>query len=66
MILFKPTHQIYPNRLACMKDLQINTNKFRKLFRMQLLVPVSEIKTDIKQGQNLGKVRYEIIEKPDP
>ncbi len=65
MILFKPTNQIYPNRLACMKDLQINTNKFRKLFRMQLLVPVPDTEPDIKQRQNLGKVRYEIMENSD-
>jgi len=65
MILFKPTNQIYPNRLACMKDLQINTNKFRKLFRMQLLVPVPDTEPDIKQRQNLGKVRYEIMENYD-
>lgn len=65
MILFKPTNQIYPNRLACMKDLQINTNKFKKLFRMQLLVPVPDTEPDIKQCPNLGKVRYEIIENSD-
>lgn len=65
MILFKPTNQIYPNRLACMKDLQINTNKFKKLFRMQLLVPVPDTETNIKQSPNLGKVRYEIMENSD-
>ncbi len=64
MILFKPTNQVYPNRLACMKDLQINTNKFKKLFRMQLLVPLPDTETDIKQCPNLGKVRYGIMENP--
>lgn len=65
MILFKPTNKIYLNRLACIKDLQISTHKFRKLFKMQLLIPISESKTDIKQNQNLGKVRYEVMENPD-
>lgn len=65
MILFKPTNKIYPDRLTCMKDLQINTNKFRKLFKMQLLIPIYEVKDIIKNSQTLGKVRYEMMENPD-
>ena len=48
-----------------MKDLQINTNKFRKLFKMQLLIPIYEVKDIIKNSQTLGKVRYEMMENPD-
>lgn len=65
MILFKPTNKIYPNRLGCMKDLQISSHKFRKLFKMQLLVPIFEAKDIINNSQSLGKVRYEIMENPD-
>ncbi len=65
MILFNPTQKIYPDRLSCIRDLKINTNQFRKLYKMRLLVPVFEPEGDMKQEPDLGKVRCEIRENPD-
>lgn len=65
MIQFSPTKKIYPDRLSCIRDLKINTNQFRKLYKMRLLVPVFEAEDTIKQEPNLGKIPYEVREKPD-
>lgn len=41
MVLYKPTDQIFANRLECKKKLKLSCSQYKKLMELKILIPVN-------------------------